>query len=306
VWPADGEDPVTLLRNADVAMYRAKAHKDRFEFYATDLSVQAAVRLNLERELRRALDRGELRLFYQPIISMASGEVVALEALIRWQHPTRGLLAPSEFLWRAEETGLIDPIGRWALEEACGQARRWTSSRPAGSIQVSVNLSARQLLHPSLGEEVGHILERTGLHPDALILEISEEAVMRDLLGNVAMLHELKALGVLLALDDFGTGSTALSHLGRFPLDIVKIDRIFVDGVDTSSEHAVIVGAMLSLAEALGLAVVAEGVETPGQLRALRSHGCDLVQGFLFSRPVPPAGVPSLLASPSWVDAVAG
>jgi diguanylate cyclase (GGDEF)-like protein/PAS domain S-box-containing protein len=307
VWPADGDDPVTLLRNADVAMYRAKAHKNRFEFYASSLSIQIAIRLELEQELRRALDRDELRLHYQPIISLASGRIVALEALIRWQHPTRGLLGPSEFLWRAEETGLIDPIGGWVLEQACGQARRWISRADAGdrSLQISVNLAARQLRHPSLAAEVKDVLDRTSLPPDALILEISEEAVMQDVMGNIAMLHELKGLGVRLALDDFGTGSTALSQLGRFPLDILKIDRIFVDGVDTSSEDAVIVGAMTSLAEALGLLVVAEGVETASQMRALRTHGCDLVQGFLFSRPVPPASVPLLLSSTSWapVDA---
>jgi diguanylate cyclase (GGDEF)-like protein len=304
LWPADGEDAGALLRNADVAMYRAKKQKNGFEFYATDLSIQAALRLELEQELRRAIDRGEFRLHYQPIISLASRSVVALEALIRWEHPERGLMWPSQFLWRAEETGLIERIGRWVLEEACRDARWWTRDRSAPSLSVSVNVAARQLKQAGLAQEVRGVLDRTGLPPNALILEISEELMMKDVLGTVSTLGELKGLGIHLALDDFGTGSTSLSQLRTFPLDTVKIDRLFVDRVDSDPDDATIVGAMLGLAQALGLAVVAEGVETPGQLRTLERLGCDLVQGFLFARPVPASSVAPNLGTPAWSGAL--
>ncbi len=306
VWPADGDNLMSLLRNADVAMYRAKAQRNRFEFYATSLSLQAALRLELDQELRRALDRGELRLHYQPIVSLQANEVVALEALIRWQHPTRGLMEPSEFLWRAEETGLIERIGRWVLEEACGHARGWARRPGDVPLPVAVNVAARQLRQPSLASEVEDVLDRTELTAEGLILEISEQVVMDDVLGTVGMLHELKGLGVSLALDDFGTGSTSLSQLGRVPLDTLKIDRLFVQGLERDSEDAVIVGAMVSLARALGLSVVAEGVETAGQMRALEELGCDLMQGFLFARPVPAGRVPSLLAPTSWAGGGGG
>jgi len=306
VWPADGDNLMSLLRNADVAMYRAKAQRNRFEFYATSLSLQAALRLELDQELRRALDRGELRLHYQPIVSLQANEVVALEALIRWQHPTRGLLEPSEFLWRAEETGLIERIGRWVMEEACGDARRWARRPGEAPLPVAVNVAARQLRQPSLASEVEDVLGRTELTAEALILEISEQVVMDDVLGTVGMLHELKGLGVSLALDDFGTGSTSLSQLGRVPLDTLKIDRLFVQGLERDSEDAVIVGAMVSLARALGLSVVAEGVETAGQMRVLEKLGCDLMQGFLFARPVPAGMVPSLLAPIAWAGGPRG
>ena len=306
VWPADGDNLMSLLRNADVAMYRAKAQRNRFEFYATSLSLQAALRLELDQELRRALDRGELRLHYQPIVSLQANEVVALEALIRWQHPTRGLLEPSEFLWRAEETGLIERIGRWVMEEACGHARLWARDPGEAPLPVAVNVAARQLRQPSLASEVKDVLGRTELTAESLILEISEQVVMDDVFGTVGMLHELKGLGVSLALGDFGTGSTSLSQLGRVPLDTLKIDRLFVQGLERDSEDAVIVGAMVSLARALGLSVVAEGVETAGQMRVLEKLGCDQMQGFLFSRPVPAGMVPSLLAPITWSGGPSG
>ena len=296
VWPTDGEDPGTLIRNADIAMYRAKAQgRNRFEFYATDFGTHAASRLELEQDLRRALDRGELRLHYQPIVSTMTREVNSFEALIRWQHPRRGMILPSHFLWRAEETGLIESIGEWVLEEACREALEWGKTAVGGATNVSVNVSARQLKRPGFSSEVGDILERTGLESERLVLEISEGTVMDDALTAAAILHDLKGLGVSLSLDDFGTGSTSLSQFGRFPLDILKIDRLFIRGLGRESEDTIIVQAMLSLAHAFGLMVVAEGVETDGQMKILESLECDLVQGFLISQPLPTASLPELM-----------
>jgi diguanylate cyclase (GGDEF)-like protein/PAS domain S-box-containing protein len=296
VWPTDGEDPGTLIRNADIAMYRAKAQgRNRFEFYATDFGTHAARRLELEQDLRRALDRGELRLHYQPIVSVETREVHSLEALIRWQHPRRGLILPAHFLWRAEETGLIESIGEWVLDKACREALEWGETPHGRSTTVSVNVSARQLRRPGFSSEVGEVLERTGLEPDRLALEISEGTVMDDALTAAAILHDLKGLGVSLSLDDFGTGSTSLSQFGRFPLDVLKIDRLFIRGLGRGSEDTIIVQAMLSLAHALGLTVVAEGVETEGQMKILENLECDLVQGFLISQPLPIQSVPEFM-----------
>ncbi len=292
VWPTDGEDPGTLIRNADIAMYRAKSQgRNRFEFYASDFGSDAAKRLQLEQDLRRALDRGELCLHYQPIISLETGEVHSFEALIRWQHPKRGLILPSHFLWRAEETGLIESIGEWVLESSCRDALEWGKNPSGREIGISVNVSARQLKRSGFANEVEDALERTGLEPDRLMLEISESTVMDDALNAAGILHDLKRLGLSLSLDDFGTGSTSLSQFGRFPLDVLKIDRLFVRGLGKGSQGAIIVQAMLSLAHALGLTVVAEGVETEGQIKILESLQCDLVQGFLISEPMPIASV---------------
>jgi diguanylate cyclase (GGDEF)-like protein/PAS domain S-box-containing protein len=297
VWPTDGEDPGTLIRNADIAMYRAKAQgRNRFEFYASDFSTHAARRLQLEQDLRRALDRGELRLQYQPIVSIATGEVHSFEALIRWQHPQRGLILPSHFLWRAEETGLIESIGQWVLEESCREALGWGKNSAGHSVGVSVNVSARQLKRPGFSREVEDVLDRTGLDRDRLMLEISEGTVMDDAFNAGGILHDLKRLGISLSLDDFGTGSTSLSQFGRFPLDVLKIDRLFIRGLGRGSEDAIIVQAMLSLAHALGLTVIAEGVETESQIKILESLECDLVQGFLISRPLPVASLSEFMS----------
>ncbi len=296
VWPTDGEDPGTLIRNADLAMYRAKAQgRNRFEFYATDFGTHAAKRLELEQDLRRALDRGELRLHYQPIVALGARRVHSLEALIRWQHPRRGLILPSHFIWRAEETGLIESIGEWVLERACREALEWDRSAPGCTTSVSVNVSARQLKRPGFPTEVRDVLDRTGLEPERLVLEISEGTVMDDALTSAAILHDLKGLGVRLSLDDFGTGSTSLSQFGRLPLDILKIDRLFVRGLGRGSEDTIVVQAMLSLAHAFGLTVVAEGVETEGQMKILENLECDLVQGFLISEPLPVQSVPEFM-----------
>jgi diguanylate cyclase (GGDEF)-like protein len=295
VWPTDGGDPGTLIRNADIAMYRAKTQgRNRFEFYARELATHAAQRLELEQDLRRALDRGEMRLHYQPIVSLPLGEVASMEALIRWQHPKLGLLPPAQFLWCAEETGLIEPIGQWVLEQSTREASTWGRSR-LDPPSVSVNVAARQLRRSGFAGDVADVLDQTGLQPHNLVLEISESTVMDDTLSAAGILRDLKGLGVGLSLDDFGTGSTSLSQLGRFPLDVLKIDQLFVQGLGKDPHDAIVVQAMVSLAHALGLSVIAEGVETEDQLKILENVECDLVQGFLISRPLPPSSMPGYM-----------
>jgi diguanylate cyclase (GGDEF)-like protein/PAS domain S-box-containing protein len=300
LWPTDGTDPATLIRNADIAMYRAKTQgRNRYEFYATDLGAHVARRLEMEQDLRRALDRGQLRLLYQPIVSALTQRVESLEVLIRWQHPKQGLISPAQFLWRAEETELIESIGQWVLEEACREAARWDRYATELVPSVAVNVAARQLKRPGFPSEVAEVLDRTGLPPDRLVLEISESTVMNDGFGSAATLRDLKGRGVGLSLDDFGAGSTSLSQLGRIPLDVLKIDRLFVRGLGRDEQDDIIVQAMMSLAQALGLLVVAEGVETQMQLAALQNLGCDLIQGFLIARPLPLSSATELIANGS-------
>lgn len=302
VWPTDGEDAGALIRNADIAMYRAKVQgRNRLEFYATELGMHAVRRLELEQDLRRALERSELRLHYQPIVSIRGAEVSSMEALVRWQHPKHGLLSPGQFLWCAEETGLIESIGRWVLEESCREAVAWARAM-VDPPSVSVNLAARQLGRPGFAEEVEDVLDRTGLQPGRLVLEISEGTVMDDTMKSAGILRDLKALGVGLSLDDFGTGSTSLSQLGRFPLDVLKIDRLFVQDLGRDPQDVIVVQAMVGLAHALGLSVVAEGVETDRQLEILGNMDCDLAQGFLVSRPLPPASITAYMQTRTLVQ----
>jgi diguanylate cyclase (GGDEF)-like protein/PAS domain S-box-containing protein len=305
LWPTDGHDPRTLVQNADVAMYRAKARgRNRYEFYATHLGVHTAKRLELEQDIRRALERSELCVLYQPIVSVATRVPVAMEALVRWYHPEHGLLGPSHFMWRAEETDLVERIGQWVLEEGCREARGWMD-RSKRQPDVAVNVAARQLRRSGFAAEVADVLDRTGLAPDRLVLEISEDIVMDDPLTTAATLHELSILGVKLSLDDFGTGATSLSQLPRLPFDILKIGRLFIQDLHANAEDAIVVQAMISLAHALNRSVVAEGVELAEQMSVLERLGCDLVQGFLFSRPVPPESIPNVLLGDAWARAAA-
>jgi EAL domain-containing protein (putative c-di-GMP-specific phosphodiesterase class I) len=223
--------------------------------------------------------------------------VWGFEALLRWQHPDRGLLLPGEFLTVAEETGLIVPIGDWVLHQACSQAARWREVHPGDPLTIAVNLSSRQLTHPSLVDDVRGVLAVTGLDPATVVLEITESALMDDVSATEASLRALKGLGVRLAVDDFGTGYSSLSYLRRFPVDILKVDRVFVAGVGQNPEDSAIVTAVITLAHTLGLGAIAEGVETPEQLAELRSLGCDMAQGFHLARPVPSEAVDDLLAS---------
>jgi diguanylate cyclase (GGDEF)-like protein/PAS domain S-box-containing protein len=277
-----------LLRNADAAMYAAKNRgKGRFAIFNSSMNGHALRRLEMESDLRAALDRGELVVQYQPSICLTSGRPVGVEALVRWRHPERGLISPIDFVPLAEETSLIVPIGTWVLRRACEQAVAWNSTCQAGAqYTMSVNLSAKQFQHPNLVQEVEQTLRETGLEPHRLILEITESVVMDEGERTISILRDLKSLGVKLAIDDFGTGYSSLSYLKRFPLDAVKVDRSFVDGLDHDAEDSVIVSATISLAHALGLVVIAEGAETIEQVEHLRRMGCDFAQGFYFAKPM--------------------
>ncbi|CAA9442421.1 MAG: diguanylate cyclase/phosphodiesterase (GGDEF & EAL domains) with PAS/PAC sensor(s) [uncultured Rubrobacteraceae bacterium] len=283
------EPPEVLLRYADTAMYQAKAvGRARHAVFDPSMTIAALERLELESDLRRALEREEFRVHYQPKVALGSGEVVALEALLRWEHPERGLVLPDEFVTIAEETDLIVPIGRWVLEEACRQTRLWQDRSPGRSaLKTCVNLSARQFQHHALVEEVAAILRETGLDPASLDLEITESVVMDDAPSTLAKLQKLKDLGVNLTIDDFGTGYSSLSYLRRFPVDFLKIDRSMIQGLGEDPKNEAIVSAVVNLAHALGERVVAEGVETEKQLACLREIGCDFAQGYYFARPLP-------------------
>ena len=296
-----GDDPPdALLRDADAAMYQAKERgKGRWALFDDTMRQSALQRLEIENALHRAIDRGEFRVFYQPCMSIREGRCVGAEALVRWQHPERGLVAPMEFIGLAEETGLVVPLGRWVIDEACRQAARWHAERadPDG-FQVSVNLSGRQLAHSELVDQVAAAIEATGIDPSWLSLEITESVLMDDVDATTATLRRLKALGVHLSIDDFGTGYSSLGYLKRFPVDSVKVDRSFVDGLGTDAEDSAIVAAVVSLGHALGLTVVAEGVETEAQLSELVALGCDQAQGYLFSPPMAALDVHEAMTRP--------
>jgi diguanylate cyclase (GGDEF)-like protein/PAS domain S-box-containing protein len=288
--PAD--TPENLLRDADAAMYRAKeGGRNRYEVFDSSMRVRAVERLDMERALRRALERSEFRLFYQPVVEISTETVVGVEALLRWDHPERGLLRPAEFISLAEETGLILPIGKWALQEACRQEQIWREGNPdRAPLTIAVNLSARQLAQPDVAEMVAGVLASTATDPAHVWLEITESILTGDTEATVAALRALKALGVRLSVDDFGTGYSSLLYLKNFPVDTLKVDQSFVSGLGRDSEDSAIVAGVVGLAQTLGLTAIAEGVETEGQLSALRSLGCDLAQGYLFGRPEPPDG----------------
>ncbi len=291
--------PKDLLRKADIAMYEAKAKgKARYEVFDPTMNAQALERLEVENDLRRAIGRGELRVHYQPKVLVSTGEIVGTEALVRWEHPERGLLSPAEFIPIAEETDLIVRIGRWVLAEACRQTREWQELYPSDPpLVVCVNVSGRQLLHPELVDDVGRVLQETGLEPGSLYLEITEGSLIEDELSTLATFRELKRLGVKLILDDFGTGYSSLSYLKRLPADFLKIDRSFVEGLGKDPKDEGIVSAVINLARVLGMEEIAEGVETAEQAAHLRKLGCRFAQGYLFSKPLPAEATGMLLAT---------
>src|SRR6266853_99645 len=296
------ESPEDILRDADTAMYRAKSlGKARFEVFDADMRASVMARLQLETDLRHALEREEFRNFYQPIVALASGEIVGFEALLRWQHPTRGLLGPEEFITVAEETGLIRDLGWWNLREACRQMAEWRADYDAYSqLTMSVNLSPKQFLQTNLVEDIGNLLRELKLPPQALKLELTESTVMGDPSAAIEMLQQIKSLGISLAIDDFGTGYSSLSYLHRFPLDTLKIDRSFISSIG-AGEDMEIARTIFPMALNLHLDVVAEGIETIEQLVVLKKLQCKYGQGYYFSKPLSADEAGSLLAEqPTW------
>lgn len=294
-------NPDGFLRRADVALYQAKAAgKNRFALYNPAVQHRSSERLDLQADLSRALDRGELILHYQPELELASGMVVGVEALVRWQHPRHGLLYPAAFIPLAEETGQIAEIDRWVLRQACRQIRQWQVAQPdRPPLQLSVNLSPRQLDGPNLVDEVARVLSETAIEPHTLWLELTESTLMDDTLATRALLAALRELDVRLALDDFGTGYSSLSYLCRLPVGMLKLDRSFITAMERDSGSRAVVQAVTALAHALEIQVTAEGVETAGQLEHLRTLGCDWVQGYYISTPLPPDAIGPLLGTPS-------
>jgi diguanylate cyclase (GGDEF)-like protein len=286
LFPADGEDAATLQKHADVAMYEAKNQgRNRFQRFARELNCASSERLEIESQLHRALDRGELQLYYQPQFQLPSRRLGGMEALLRWNHPKRGLLLPGRFVPVAEESGLIIPISLWVLEEACRQHQSW---RRAGypPVKIAVNISATQFMRSNLAEKVAEVLEAHEMEPCYLEVELTEGVLMRDAEDSARQIAELRDLGVRISIDDFGTGYSSLSYLQRLPLDDLKIDRCFVSGIDRATSTQPLVQAIVGLAHGLNLTATAEGVETENELAVLEALGCDQIQGFLLGRPV--------------------
>jgi diguanylate cyclase (GGDEF)-like protein len=298
-WPGRAT-PGDAFREAEVALVRAKSSPGpRYVLFEPQMSAATLARVELENDLRGALDRNELRLHYQPLVDLATDRIVGLEALVRWEHPTLGLIPPLSFIPVAEETGLIVAIGRWVLETACRQARRWLDEMPDSPLVMSVNLSARQFDQPDLVDDIRATLHATGLPADRLELEITESVLLDEGEESATALRAIRDLGVGLVLDDFGTGYSSLSYLRRMPIDTIKIDRSFVSGIDDDNSNLPIVKAVIALAHALGIGVVAEGIETVGQLSLLRDLVCDRGQGYYYARPQPPEALSALLAGGS-------
>lgn len=294
MYPFDGTEPEVLFKAADTAMYVAKrGGKNRYQFYSASMHERAVERFKLESELRNAIDNDELKVYYQPQIDAKTGRVVSVEALIRWQHPSRGLLLPGEFLPVAEESGLIVPIGELVIGEACRQAARWQER--GGDLRVWVNMSADQFLSGNLFEMVQGAIEASGADPRYIGIEVTEGTMMKDVAEATAMLERVTALGVEVAIDDFGTGYSSLSYLASFPLSCLKIPYEFVSRMVEDEGHRKITESIIAMARGLGLKVVAEGVERDDQLELLRNNGCDLIQGFLYSRAIEPEAICSLI-----------
>jgi len=297
IFPKDGDDVQALIKNADVAMYRAKEMgRDNFQFYSEELNARSMTRMSMERHLRRALENNEFTLNYQPKVSLRSGLITGMEALLRWRNPELGMVSPLSFISLAEETGLIGPIGEWVLRSACAQNRAWQESG-LSPLRVAVNVSARQFKQANLVEVISRVLRETGLDPHYLELEISESAVVQNLDKMITILNGLKAMGIHLAMDNFGSGYASLHYLKQFSFDKLKIDCSFIRDITSNPDSYAITRAVIAMAHSLHLKVIAEGVETKGQVCYLTDHGCDEMQGYYFSRPGPAAELTELLRS---------
>jgi diguanylate cyclase (GGDEF)-like protein len=295
VFPSDGQDGDTLLKNADTAMYHAKDKgRNNYQFFTSSMNAAVMKRLSLENDLRKALERREFVLHYQAQMDLRTGKIPGMEALIRWLHPDRRLIPPGEFIPLSEETGLVVPIGQWALNAACEQNK---ALQAAGlpPMRVSVNLSGRQILDPQLPETVARILKDTGLDPKYLEVELTESIPIQNQKTVLNTLHALREMGIQVSLDDFGTGYSSLSYLNRFPVDTLKIDKSFVENIPVNSDNVALIKAIIAMAHSLKLKVLAEGVENEQQLVFLREEGCDEIQGNLFSPPVPIEALEKLL-----------
>ncbi len=287
MYPTDGQDADTLIKHAEIAMYRVKeTGRNNFQFYTPSMNAEALARLQIEGSLRNAIERDEFILHYQPQVDLKSGRIVGAEALIRWQHPDMGMVQPARFISLAEETGLIVPIGEWVIHTACRQAKTWHNAG-LGQLRIAVNLSARQFYQHDLVKTVAAALQNSALAAKYLEIELTESLVMTDVERAIAILRDLKTLGVHISIDDFGTGYSSLSYLKRFPIDVLKIDQSFVRDITDDADDAAIVTSIISLAHSLRLKVIAEGVETAEQLAYLREHDCDQIQGYYFSKPLP-------------------
>jgi EAL domain-containing protein (putative c-di-GMP-specific phosphodiesterase class I) len=298
VYPSDGHDADELLRNADSAMYHAKGlGRNNFQFYASELTRRSTERLALDSQLRQAERNGELELYYQPQIDLASGRLIGAEALLRWNHPQHGLVMPDKFIGLAEDTGLIVPIGEWVLRTSCQAVRRWNEGRADGHLRVAVNLSPRQFRGNDLLGVIRRGLEETGCRPEWLECEITENLLLADSEDIHAKLLGIGALGIPLSIDDFGTGYSSLGYLNRYPVGAIKIDRSFVRDITSNRDAAELVKAIISMAHSLRLQLVAEGVETREQEVFLRQHRCHIGQGWLYGKAMPQREFEQLLHS---------
>jgi diguanylate cyclase (GGDEF)-like protein len=306
IYPDDGDSPDDLMKHSDIAMYQAKEHgRNTYQFFSLEMNRRAFDRQMHENQLRKAVQRNEIFLLYQPQVDVTTGGITGFEALVRWNHPERGTIPPRDFIHLAEETGLILPIGEWVLRTACAQNKAW-QQQGLQPVRVAVNISGRQFKHASIIDFVRQILLDTGLDPHFLELELTESTIMTEPSTVVPILHSLKGLGVHLAIDDFGTGYSSLSCLKHFPIDRLKIDRSFVSDIDSNPDGAAIAEAIISMARSLRIEVVAEGVENAQQLAFLRSRNCWMMQGYYFSEPLPPEACARLLADDKRLTAAAG
>ncbi|HLO12524.1 MAG TPA: GGDEF domain-containing phosphodiesterase, partial [Pseudoneobacillus sp.] len=294
LYPLDGEDEETLIKLADIAMYVAKEQgKNNFQFYSSQLNGLSSRKMDLENGLRKAIEQNQFQLYYQPQFELATGKIVGIEALIRWQHPEHGLISPIEFISLAEETGLIVPMGKWILETACRQNKEWQDAGFA-AVPIAVNISVRQLQDDNFVEVVTKTLSQIGLDPKYIELEITE-SIMQNIEKSTVILNELKKHGVKISIDDFGTGYSSLSYLNHLPIDNIKIDKSFVDDIIKHSNQGAIVKTIIDMGHNLNFNVIAEGIETEEQVRFLKEHRCKVGQGYFYSRPLPPESIKEML-----------